>query len=377
MIRYQLGAKLPSFPSRHGRIEDAAKIRCAPKPSHHRPDRAYVEEQTNHLDVKPAAPRQWDDMPLPRKLTLLLMLTAVSGCMVGTLEARLGQRVWPAALGLTAVLIAVVTLAQHWVCQPYTKLMHQLDAVRLRRRIEALSKLPIDRRDEIGELARSVHEIGLIAIRNTADARQLRRTLDQRIAKATRQACGKLEQMVARDPLTDLANRRFMETQLHPLIEKLRQSDEDMVCMLIDMDNFKQVNDQLGHGAGDELLVFLAGLMRGLVRRNDDVVRLGGDEFAVFMPGCTVERAREVGEQLMQLFSQHTRTTLPRDLQCNLSVGIASLKQDVAQMSQAVDANGASSRAVDPTTEPGRALIECADRRLYQAKRAGKAQIAP
>ncbi len=89
------------------------------------------------------------------------------------------------------------------------------------------------------------------------------------------------------------------------------------------MDNFKAVNDTLGHAVGDELLVFLAGLIRDSKRREDYGVRLGGDEFVVLMAGCGLERAEAFGQRLITLFRQHTRIVVPKHLPVDLSIGVA------------------------------------------------------
>jgi len=302
---------------------------------------------------------RWHDAALSRKMAMLMVLAVCGGCAVGLLESHTGHRIWPGLLGLAAMLTGLLTLMRYGVCRPYEQLAGQLDTVRMRRRAASLLELPVNRRDEIGRIARCIHEVGMQAVHHTAEARQLRRTMDQRIKVATQRACGQLEQLVMRDPLTDLGNRRFLDEQLMPLIESMRSGDEDLACMMIDLDDFKNVNDALGHTAGDNVLVFLAGLIRGLIRRQDYAVRMGGDEFAVFMPGCSPQHARKLAEQLSALFRQHVRTILPADLSCDLSIGIASLRADLP--------------ADHPA--PGQALFELADHRLYAAKRGGKGRV--
>ncbi len=306
--------------------------------------------------------RAWEDVPLARKFGLLLTLTAVSGWGMGVAQASLNQ-LWPAVLGIGVLLLVITGLAHRWIWQPHELLVRQVEALRLRRRAAALRHLPVDRGDEIGQMARSIQEIGLMAIQSMAEVRQLRRTLDHRIATATRVACGQLEQLAMRDPLTDLANRRFLDEQLRPLLVTAGRNGEEFACVLIDLDNFKRVNDTLGHAAGDELLIFVAGLIRAVIRREDYAVRLGGDEFAVFMPGCPPHRALAMAEQLTALFRQQMRTTMPAELGCDLSIGIASLQSDVIATGQNLPDN------------PDQALIELADRRLYDAKHQGKGRI--
>jgi diguanylate cyclase (GGDEF)-like protein len=190
------------------------------------------------------------------------------------------------------------------------------------------------------------------AVRGQQEAKRLRRTLDRRVEEATRQATRQLRHMAMRDPLTDVGNRRFFEENLPLLVDSALASGTDLVCLAIDMDNFKKVNDTLGHAAGDELLIFLASLVDASTRQEDYVARLGGDEFMVLLPGAHIDRAADLAKQIIALFRQHVRTALPDELDASLSVGIASLN---------------SSKAGSGTE-----LVEAADRNLYKAKNQGK-----
>ena len=156
------------------------------------------------------------------------------------------------------------------------------------------------------------------------------------------------------DTLTGLGNRRFLEENLEPLFQSAWSQGADLVCIAIDMDHFKQVNDTLGHEAGDKLLVFMGELIRGSIRREDFGVRLGGDEFLVLMPDSDLEGGRAYGERVVSLFRQHVRATLPQGVRANLSVGVAAVS------------GGATS---------GRRLVKAADSNLYAAKRAGRGQV--
>jgi diguanylate cyclase (GGDEF)-like protein len=201
-------------------------------------------------------------------------------------------------------------------------------------------------------MATAVREIAIHRIRDHHDARQLRRTLDDRITRATRTAVSELQKMAMRDPMTDLGNRRFLETQLPRLVEAARVSDTDLLCIAIDLDNFKQANDVLGHKTGDDLIKLVAQLMQSACRDTDLAVRLGGDEFVLFMPGATLERAEELMAQMRRLYLQRTAVLLGDEVHTSLSIGAASLKQD---------------RCAD-----GAELMDQADRHLYRAKRRGK-----
>ena len=97
-----------------------------------------------------------------------------------------------------------------------------------------------------------------------------------------------------RDPLTALPNRRAFEDRM---IE-LNQHGEDNALLVIDVDEFKEINDTQGHDAGDAFLVRLGQAIRGAVRAGDTVARVGGDEFTVLLPACTQTEAAHVAEQI-------------------------------------------------------------------------------
>ena len=224
------------------------------------------------------------------------------------------------------------------------------------KRPRAVHELPGHRGDEVGQIARSMQRICISAIQNHHEARHLRSTLDHRIAEATQRATNQLKRMTQRDPLTDLGNRRFLDEQLDPLAQVVMGTGEDLVCVMIDLDNFKAVNDTLGHAAGDELLVLLGSLLQASIRSDDMAVRLGGDEFAVFMPGISEERLRSFCRQLIKHFRQQVRAMQPTGPFADLSLGIATLQRD--------------------RCDSGQKLLDKADERLYEAKRSGKGRVA-
>jgi len=290
------------------------------------------------------------------KVTLLILLSLIAGCVLGMVEAWMGFPIWPMAFGLAMLGIVLVALGRWWLTHPIERLAWQLEVVARLNRPGALNRLPIQRRDEIGQLARIMQGVGLAAAREGAEARQLRRTLDARVSAETKKATQQLRQIAMRDALTGLGNRRFLEESLDPLVDSCRASGSDLVCLAMDMDNFKRVNDTLGHDAGDELLIFFANLVRSNVRRDDYAVRLGGDEFLVLLPGGDLQRASRLAERLLSLYRQHMRTAYPPDLQSSLSIGASSLS-----------GSGVAC---------GRDLLKAADQQLYEAKRCGKNRVA-
>ncbi|MEM9884018.1 MAG: GGDEF domain-containing protein [Planctomycetota bacterium] len=281
----------------------------------------------------------------------------LAGCLAAGFLA--GQTDTSGNAGLAVALLVVLAggIAAWWglrrgVVGPVVRLADQVDAMSAERRERAVKELPTDREDEVGRLARGVRRLVVDRVRDGHEAKRLRRTLDDRVSKATARATRGLSRLAMRDPLTDLGNRRFMDEQLPELIEAGKASGTDLVCVVIDLDNFKEVNDTLGHGKGDELLILIAELIRTSVRAEDVAVRLGGDEFVVFMPGGTLERAEQVMGRVRRLYRQRSAAMLGPATETDLSVGASSMLREGCR--------------------DGEELIERADEHLYTAKREGK-----
>ena len=101
----------------------------------------------------------------------------------------------------------------------------------------------------------------------------------------------RLERQAQTDSLTGLYNHRFFHERLRAELARASRSHDSVAILMLDIDDFKKVNDVYGHGVGDQVIVGLAGTLGGLVRAADVVCRLGGEEFAVILPSCTVADA--------------------------------------------------------------------------------------
>jgi diguanylate cyclase (GGDEF)-like protein len=153
------------------------------------------------------------------------------------------------------------------------------------------------------------------------------------------------------DELTGLPNRRLFQDRLDSAIERARRTGSHVALLLIDLDNFKLVNDTAGHHAGDELLKHVGNLFMGRVRRSDTVARTGGDEFSVILEEpMTRADATRVGKTLSKLLDEPV-TFGGKELRVGASVGIAVFPDDAAD---------------------SEALRIAADLRMYAGKTAAK-----
>lgn len=164
----------------------------------------------------------------------------------------------------------------------------------------------------------------------------------------------KLEEMAAIDPLTGLATRRVPEQAAGAALRGA-SSECGTALLLLDVDHFKQINDRLGHPAGDSVLVQLAELLMANSRQADVVCRLGGDEIAVLLTAASHEAALARGQQILDAVHEHTfRDADGSPLPVSISMGCAHLPTHATDL---------------------RTLYSAADAALYEAKQAGRGRM--
>ena len=131
-----------------------------------------------------------------------------------------------------------------------------------------------------------------------------------------------LAREASQDPLTGLKNRRRFEEELRAELARSHRYGVPGALLMLDLDHFKQVNDTLGHPAGDRVLAEIAGVLRGRARETDVLARLGGDEFAIVLPRCEPQEAEEVAEEITAAIRD--RVSAERDAPpITASIGIA------------------------------------------------------
>ena len=174
--------------------------------------------------------------------------------------------------------------------------------------------------------------------------------------RALATALGQAEQHALRDPLTDLFNRRHLESILPA---ELSRADRLGICvslLAIDADHFKKINDRFGHPAGDAVLVRLARVMTKVFRQGDTCARIGGEEFCAVLPRADVPQALQAAERLHRIV-RALRFEGEPDLRVAVSIGVATAQPPGERADWA---------------EQGRTLMARADAALYRAKQNGR-----
>lgn len=156
------------------------------------------------------------------------------------------------------------------------------------------------------------------------------------------------------DELSGLPNRNQLNERLNWLIEESSRSRSEFAYLFIDLDNFKNINDTLGHDIGDELLMMIAGIMQDVIRDYDIIARVGGDEFVVVLSQYQnhIELNHIIQRIIARLSEIHTVETYP--VRTSASIGVAFYPKD----------------GID-----GKTLLKNADIAMYEAKKSGKNQI--
>jgi diguanylate cyclase (GGDEF)-like protein len=163
-----------------------------------------------------------------------------------------------------------------------------------------------------------------------------------------------LERLAITDPLTGLYNRRFFQSRLGVEIERAKRYDRVLSLVMLDIDNFKEVNDQRGHQFGDRVLAEVGKILRENVRASDIVCRYGGEEFAVLLPETPLEQAGRTAEKLRTCLKDGFRKGRDR-VYLTVSLGVASCP----------------SAGVGDEIE----LVRRADAALYDAKGLGRDRV--
>ena len=188
---------------------------------------------------------------------------------------------------------------------------------------------------------------------------QLNDSLEQRVAERTQAlevVNEHLERLTVQDPLTGLLNRRGLQDVLQSPEERGGLANTSFVVLIVDLDDFKKINDTLGHSVGDAVLREIARRMRGALRSTDNIARVGGDEFMALLPETSAREGEELAERLRLRISEpigHATSNQP--LRVTASVGLICVQDETPSIDE---------------------LLTETHSVLYQSKREGKDRVS-
>jgi diguanylate cyclase (GGDEF)-like protein len=164
----------------------------------------------------------------------------------------------------------------------------------------------------------------------------------------------RLHEASVTDPLTGFYNRRYAMDRIEKDWSACGRSGRSLSCVMLDLDNFKQINDTYGHDTGDKVLTGLAAVLKETLRSQDVICRVGGDEFLVICPDSDARAVRFCAERLLAAANALVIEAAQGALRCSISIGVATRSADMINTGM---------------------LIKAADEGMYKAKLKGRAQI--
>ncbi len=147
----------------------------------------------------------------------------------------------------------------------------------------------------------------------------------------------RLEQLVKTDPLTGLLNRRGLESVLAREMALARRNRTELIALLIDLDDFKAVNDGHGHAAGDTVLKGVANVLKDTLRTSDWLGRIGGDEFMIFLPSTNLNNGAMIAERIRATVASTSMGRNGKELRATTSVGVVKLPYYVESLEEVLE----------------------------------------
>jgi diguanylate cyclase (GGDEF)-like protein len=263
-------------------------------------------------------------------------------------------------LGINLAIVAVFSAAAFWIARSIVRPIQALSGgvLRIAAGDSDVAIPGQHRHDEIGVLTRAFHEMMIRLKLNQDELEEKRIEIEDANHRliAQNQELQRVndvfEQLSITDGLTKLHNHRFFHEQLPREMIRASRTGEPLSLILIDIDDFKQLNDRYGHSVGDDVLRLVADVMSAEVREMDLLARYGGEEFALLASQTTLEGAAALAEKL-RLAVSAARFSLaaldgPTEISITVSSGVSAYREDE------------------------KAFFNEADRALYRAKESGK-----
>lgn len=222
------------------------------------------------------------------------------------------------------------------------------------RKIKAVSRI-----EDLGPLLKDVIDATHVMKEETSQAQNQLKSMQEKV-ETTEATLERLYEELDRasalarhDPLTDALNRKGLDDALSREISALRRKNQPLSICMLDIDNFKKLNDRLGHEAGDRALIHLASVARESIRPNDTLARFGGEEFVILMPDTTLEHGIEAMTRLQRELTKAFFLSGNEKVLITFSAGVAQVRAE----------------------ESGIEAVNRADQAMYLAKRAGKNRV--
>ena len=219
--------------------------------------------------------------------------------------------------------------------------------------------LHIHRNDEVGVLAKTFKEMSLKLEKSYTELTELNETLEEKIKVRTKDleaSKDELKLLASIDPMTKLYNRRYFAEISEEMFTDNKRKHHNISLILLDVDNFKNINDIYGHHIGDNVIISIANILMENTRKEDIVCRYGGEEYIIILPDVGLEMSMKIAENIREVIEEMIiKLPTEKELRVTTSIGVA-----MANM------------IVDNDIE---IVINKADNAMYEAKRSGKNKV--
>ena len=211
--------------------------------------------------------------------------------------------------------------------------------------------------EQLDTLVKSFNGVFGVLLKYNEELLALKNSLEEKIEQRTKELIEsnkKLEYMAMTDQLTALANRRRMSYELEACLQKYAENKVPFTIIMLDLDNFKTINDTFGHDAGDTVLVKFSNVLKINLRTDDIICRIGGDEFLVICPDTNADGALKIATKIHK---QINKICIKFSNTCwngSASIGVVTVNDKIAAKEK---------------------ILKAADKSVYDAKSAGKNKV--
>ncbi|MCF7957310.1 MAG: GGDEF domain-containing protein [Phycisphaerae bacterium] len=237
--------------------------------------------------------------------------------------------------------------------------------------------IPLENRGRLTlEMTREFNRLNGEIVRYINKASSTRGKIKQCVwnqTKDLRIECKQLKKHALTDNLTGLPNRGYLDDYAEKLVEMARKSKTDLACIMVDVDNFKTVNDTFGHAVGDDVIVFTAEILNACIREKDFCARYGGDEFVLLLPECAQAMAQRVAERIRGHFMREVPNLIFDSIARLNQEGKGMQCVDIKEINPFIPSLSIGLAMLDSKQSADVAeLRKMADTALYRAKESGR-----